>query len=697
MPVRQRSPFGWLRTALLGVLVLVVLGVIALFLFGRAGQKPVKPPVDPLKADADTKMIGQGFDYTYTQGKRPVFRIRGESVEADKDNTIYLDGVGLTLYDVQGRPYTVESREASYNRQDNEGRLRGDVHLVGPNGLSLDTPVLQLRDNGNLVSAPRPAELGLAGEYVGWAKQLDVHLPDELYVLQGNVNVATTPGKTPPMTLTADRAVYQRKQHMLQVEGTPQEIAELTRGDDTFKALRIVALLAADEKTVTFVRAHWGVSGERKQPAATPGRALLRFRGEDLAVLMQPGTNEMKTVGLEGGAKSPAWMEASGKGLARSLTARRVEAQLANGALSQATAIDNVVMTETGNPAAQGPRKVTGDRADAAFGPDGQIAGLTVQRGVTYSDPGLAVTGDRGSMTFDNGQGEFFGSPVEVRSERGQVLAPHMTYARPQGLVHADGGVRAVIEKTDDSQLAGSALGGGEGPIRVESQEGFWRESPRTFLFRGDVRAWRGANLLTAKFLSGEEQPTRKLTASGGVKTLWIPTQESAPAAGHNAVRPAANPPPPAKAGKAAAAGGESDTSREPVEVTSADMVYLEVKRLITYSGDVRVVQKDRTITCQKLEVQLGPDKKAETMTATGTVVHLVDPATGRTIDSQRAVYQVKQKVIEMFGEPVTMQDKDKNVVRGRHMIYHSDDGRVDVLGAAAAQPAPPAGGAATP
>src|SRR5262249_35456306 len=100
MPVRQRSPFGWLRTALLGVLAVVALGVLALFLSGRAGQKPVKPRVDPLKADASTKMVGQGFDYTYTQGKRPVFRIRGKSIEADKDNTIYLDGVGLTLYDV---------------------------------------------------------------------------------------------------------------------------------------------------------------------------------------------------------------------------------------------------------------------------------------------------------------------------------------------------------------------------------------------------------------------------------------------------------------------------------------------------------------------------------------------------------------------------------------------------------------------
>jgi LPS export ABC transporter protein LptC/lipopolysaccharide transport protein LptA len=714
MPVEQRSPFGWLRVVLLALLVALVLGVTSLFLFGRAGRKPVKPRVDDLKADADTKMIGRGFDYTYTQGKRPVFRIRGDSVEADKDNTIYLEGVGLTLYDPKGRPYKVESREASYNRQDNEGRLRGEVHLEGPDGLTLDTPVLQLRDNGNLVVTPRPVELGLHGDYVGSAQQLNVHLAEEIYVLQGNTSIASTPGKTPPMSLAADHAIYQRKQHVLQVEGTAKDQAELTRGTDTFKATHIVANLTPDEKSVTFVRALGAVSGQRKQAAAEPGKALLRFRGEDLAVLMQPGTNELQRVGLEGTPQSPAWLESSGGGLARSLTARRVDGQMAHGVLSEATAVDRVVITETGNPAAKGPRRATGDRAKAGFRADGQIAAVDVERGVTYSDPGLAVAGDRGTMNFDSGQGEFFGGPVQVKSERGEVLAPHMTYARTAGLVHADGGVRAVIEKVEDSQLAGSALGGGEGPIRVEAKEGFWRESPRSFLFRGDVRAWRGANLLTAKFLSGEGEP-QKLTASGGVKTLWIPTHDEATSAVPAA--PAVNGVPAAKAKakaraasgagstgpalaavKAAKAGKAPDngdaTSREPVEVTAADMVYLEAKRLITYTGDVRVVQKDRTLACQKLDVQLGADKKAETMTCNGQV-HLVDPQSGRTIDSQRAVYQIKQKVIEMFGEPVTMQDRDKNIVRGRHMIYHNADGRVDVLGQAAAAPASGSGAGA--
>ncbi len=695
-----------MRLALLAVLVVLVVGVVSLYLFGRAGRQPVKPPVDKLNADADTKMIGQGFDYTYSQGKRPVFRIRGDSIEADKDNTIYLEGVGLTLFDPKGRPYQVQSNEASYNRDDNEGRLRGEVHLAGPNGLTLDTAVLQLKDNGNLVLTPRPVDLGLHDDYVGSAQQLNVHLADELYVLQGNTTISSKPGKVPAMSLAADRAVYQRKQHMLQVEGTPKDQAVLTRATDTFKATNIVALLTPDEKSVTFIRALWGVSGERKQPAAEPGRALLRFRGEDLAVLMQEGTDEVKTVALEGGAKGPAWLESSGGGLARSLTARRVEGQMAHGVLSQATAIDSVVITETGNPAVKGPRKATGDRAQAGFRADGQISTMDLQRNVTYADPGLSVAGDRGTMSFDSGQGEFFGNPVEVKSDRGQVLAPHMTYARQQGTVHADGGVRAVIEKVEDSQLAGSALGGGgaaEGPIRVESKEGFWHESPRSFVFQGEVRAWRGPNLLTTKTLTGEDA-SKKLTASGGVKTLWIPPPAApAPASGAAA---AASPASGKGSGDAKAAGsgdaGGSDPSlHDPVEVTAAELVYLENQRLLTYTKDVKVVQTGRTLLCQKLDVQLGADKKAETMTCTGDV-HMVDYTAGRAIDSQRAVYHVKMKVIEMFGEPVTMLDRQKNVIHGRHMVYHTEGGRVDILGDAnapvpGAKPADSGGGSAKP
>ena len=73
--------------------------------------------------------------------------------------------------------------------------------------------------------------------------------------------------------------------------------------------------------------------------------------------------------------------------------------------------------------------------------------------------------------------------------------------------------------------MAGTPLSKGEGPVHVESQEAFWRQQPSSFLFRGDVRAWRGENLLLAPELRGDREADQ-LVATGGVKTLWFPTPE---------------------------------------------------------------------------------------------------------------------------------------------------------------------------
>src|SRR6202035_3345424 len=194
---KPRRPLAWLRRLLLLALVVVLAGVTALFFFGRAGKRQGQPAVDreATKADAGTTLIGQDFDYTYTEGERPIFRIRGDSIRADRQDTIFLDRVGLTLYDPEKRPYHVESREASFSRTTNEGELRGSVPLEGPSGLVLKTAVLELHDRGNLVVTPRPVQIGIGEDYISWAQHLTVHLPDQLFVLEGETNVATAPGK----------------------------------------------------------------------------------------------------------------------------------------------------------------------------------------------------------------------------------------------------------------------------------------------------------------------------------------------------------------------------------------------------------------------------------------------------------------------------------------------------------------------
>jgi lipopolysaccharide transport protein LptA len=244
--------------------------------------------------------------------------------------------------------------------------------------------------------------------------------------------------------------------------------------------------------------------------------------------------------------------------------------------------------------------------------------------------------------------------------------------------------VRATLEQVSETALAGSPLGEGEGPVMVESQEAFWKQEPSSFIFRGDVRAWRGENLLLAPELRGDKAQ-QTLVATGGVKTRWIPDSD---------VEPGAAPKPAAAKPKA----GSPQASRAPIEVAASEMTYREGTGELIYTGNVRVNQEARTLTCQNLQVELeeaqGKEdaREVETMTCTGDA-RLNDPQTGRKAEGQTAVYQVAQRRVEMTGDPVTLLDRDGNVLRGRRLFYYMDDGRVEMKGGREQAPAPAAAG----
>jgi lipopolysaccharide transport protein LptA/LPS export ABC transporter protein LptC len=672
MPIKpRRGNVTWLRVLLLLALIAVVGGVFGLLYFGRAGQAKKKPRADDtIKAEKGTTLIGQDFDYTYTQGNRPVFRIRGDSIRADKENQLFLDKVGVTIYDQEGRPFEVESREAIFKRATNEGELRGDVHLSGPNDLQLRTQALNVVEQGHTLVTERPAEIHYAGRYLAWGKQLTVKQNEQQFIFDGRANVSTLPEVQPSLSLDSTQLIYERQQRQLRAEGS----VRLARGADHIEADRLVATLDPDEKSLLFVRALGGVHGEAHAKSSGQGNTLLRFRGDDLAILMEPGGpnggREPRTVALEGKPAKlddKAELQMIGGGMTRTLLARRVEGKMAEGKLSTADGFGGVDLRETG-PKGAVLRHAAGQRAQAGFGPDGQVSSLSLQENVSYKDPQIEVSGDRGQMNFASGQGDFFGRPVHARSERGELTGPHLTYDRSTGLLHGDNGVQALLNQEQSGALSGSPLAAGEGPVHVDGKEAFLRDKPRSFLFRGDVRAWRGESLLTAAQLRGDQMPAvgggageDRLTASGGVKTLYIPRPETS--------------------------GASGGTQQKPIEVTSNELVYLSGKGILTYTGDVHAVQEGRTITCQQLEATTGKDKKVETMTCTGQA-HLVDPLAGRDLQGDRAVYKVKERVIEMYGSPVHMKDKDGNRLQGKHMTYTMDSGRVEVKGDPTAAPA---------
>ncbi|HEY4587611.1 MAG TPA: LptA/OstA family protein, partial [Thermoanaerobaculia bacterium] len=192
-------------------------------------------------------------------------------------------------------------------------------------------------------------------------------------------------------------------------------------------------------------------------------------------------------------------------------------------------------------------------------------------------------------------------------------------------------------------------------------------------IFRGDVRAWQGDNLLLAPELRGDKAADQ-LTATGGVKTLYYPTQEQSQKASTGG--PGAKPAPAAKP--------------TPIQASASELQYTQKSGVLIYTGNVRVDQEGKTITCQKMEVDLGADHQAKTMICTGDV-KVNDPKVGRKIAGQKAVYQTGQRQVEITGAPVVMNDKEGNQVRGKRVLYYVDDGRAVVQGKEGEENPPPA------
>jgi LPS export ABC transporter protein LptC/lipopolysaccharide transport protein LptA len=661
-----RSNVSRLRTLLLIVMILVLGGLAGLFLFGKAGQQAIRKPLgddDPTQAKEGTALLGEDFDYTFTERERPVFRIRGDSIRADQGGTIFLDGVGMTLYDEQGRDYHVESKEASFNREANEGKLQGNVILKGPSGLVLRTAQLHISEKGRVLISPKDVVLRYADQYVARAEKMRVNLNDEMFVLAGHTRVESLPEAEVPLALSADRTVYDRKKKLLRVEGN----AVLRRGQEQVRAQRLSAFLTEDEKSLTFINAHWNVSGRLAGSGDNPQMSVVRFAGRDLAVQMQPDVeNQPRKVMLEGGEKNRAMIETTGAGVTRTLTGLQIEGMLAQGVLTQAEAFGGVEVREATRAAGgKEVRRASGMRAQAAFRPDGQLASVNLINKVVFRDEKTRATGNRATLDMDSGRGEFLGEPVEAVSDRGRMTAPRVLYNVENQILNAVGGVRAVMEKTSDSDLAGTPLGQGEGPVFVESREALWRQNPSSFLFRGDVRAWRGENLMLTTELRGEQEADR-LVATGGVKTIWIPTDSDSKTTGK----------------KTAGAAGKSGTTakRAPVEVVAQEMTYRKGAGHLNYTGAVRVVQEGKTLTCERLDVEIGEDNKAEVMTCTGDA-KMNDPKMGRLITGEKAVYDLGTRRMEITGEKVTMKDRDGNQVQGKRVIYLVDEGKVEVKG----------------
>jgi lipopolysaccharide export system protein LptA len=724
--IRKGRAIRRLRWVLLGAAVLAVATVVALLVASRSGRPAASQEEDDetsFEPSGELVTVGEGFERTFSEGDRPLFTVRGDRYSVDREGIVYLDGVEVTIYQEDGSRYVIEGAKGRFDIERREGRLGGGVRLSTPAGVSATMRQLHVRDQGASLASQGQVVLTLGDAYEGRADKLWI-VPDRRLVhLRDEVEIRGLAGKAEGFRLRARDVLLDPRQESFRADGD----AVLSRRGEVIRARRISAFFDVETHEVQSLRARWDVSARfdrqgtlaeiggsevleennGNEAGQVPSRVLIEC--EDLVMILDPEKREAREVNIEGGPRGVARLTSveEGTGTRRLLEAVRITAALEGGQPVQVEAEERVLLAILAKPpeGAEGDegggstipsaaRRATGDRAVADFGREGVMSSVELtgdvvvadgtleatggkgvydvlleraelSGGVVLTDGGSRASGERGVFDLREGRAELFGRPAVAETEAVRMEAPRLIYARADGLVHGTGGVRARLDEADDSVLGGSPIARGDGPVWVEAEEGFFREQPRGFLFKGRVRAWRGDDLLVADELRGDETEDL-VVATGDVRTLWVPEGD----AGEE---------------QSPSADGAEPAGRAPLEVRSTKLVYRKALGLLVYTGGVVVSQESRTLACRDMDVDLSEGGGVEELRCSGDA-RVEDPAEGRTLLGDFLRYRPGSRVVEVTaaeGAKVSMRDRDGNVLEGARMTYDVDSGRVQVFGRA--------------
>lgn len=657
---RATDPVVWIRRILLllGISAVLALAVlIGAYRFGAADREGRDPAPTAARTDDRTITAGEGFDYTQTSEGEDVFRIRAQRSAKDREENVFLEAVTLDVFRDDGETYRVTSERARVNERTWDARLEGDVTISGWGDLELEARVLQLRHGGHLLLSEGEVQFALPPDLVGRASHLRLDRKTDTIILRGGVHVRSAPGVTPPMRLDCERLMYWRGEGLVRA----LDKVLIRFGDQELRTRSLALYLESDQRTLRTLRARWDVRGTTRTPTEYGGESRVEFRGQVLELEPLPADREAKRVVLGGGTGRLAIVGITDPdGLARTLIGDRLEGLARGGRVStlDGTGSPLLLVEHLDVAPPYFLRQACATRASARFDADGNLARVLLEERVELWNEEIHLSGGATALLQPaNGRIEIEGDAVQLLSDRGDLVSPRIAYTRDRGLIRASDGVRASLDSGAAAILEGTPFGQGQGPIRVESEEANWLADPASFSFLGGVRAWRDRNLLLAEQVRGD-QTSGELSASGGVKTLWF-------------TEPAA--------GAAAGAAGAAGDGAHPIQITAGHLTFRQPQQTVVYSEDVAIVERQRTIVCAELTVELSASgNEAKRMFCRGDV-RLDDPVERRRVTGEVAVYTVAQDRLEVLGDRVELVDSQQNRIAGKYLLYDLAAGTVQI------------------
>jgi LPS export ABC transporter protein LptC/lipopolysaccharide transport protein LptA len=590
----------------------------------RTGEKPL--------------VVSHTFEDTQTIGGRVVSHITAKRVIAYQSSWNTLEDVALTIYRPNGLTYDLRCPQAQFNSETKEAEVKGGVRLISSDGVVIQTAALHF--DGNRLTNHIPVQFTV-DRWNGNAGALDLDVAAETLHLFEHMTAATTPSPTEPsMSLKAVDSLFRRKESNVEFTGA----AEMTRAADRIDGEQIVGRFTPDHKTLTGLEGHGKVMMNLSS-AANPGEDLGgrkviycdRFYSE---VAPGGGINAINAVGDT--APAHAVLDGPPK---RDITCKQFRVELVNRAVNELKAEQNVVMKELG-PA---PREITTDHVTISFEQQTHKATSAFLDGnFRYTDPknqatalraNYDITGDRVLLTAEPG------FDPTVTSEGNIVKAHQIEFSPHAGTARATGAVIAQLVSRSGVAADSTNLFPAGKPVFVNSDLLVMRQTGKTALFTGNVKAWQDTNTLFAQELQVQGNGD-SIQARGGVRTTLYNSPSGA-------------------------------ARKSPVLSQSDTLNGRKNDRRLDLNGNVKMDDESRSMTSEHATFFFDANKKIERMEADGKVV-MVDPSQGRRATADKAIYHVETKIADLTGKPATSTDP-KGTVSGDQISIDTLHNKVQI------------------
>ena len=648
MANRARATTLIVFRALFGLAFLALVGALSLYLFGREGRPETALPVvvDEIDETESFSIRSEGFRFALARGERNVFEIEGEEQISERSGVTFLKNVRVTVERSDGT-YAVEALEAFYEPDTNAALLQGNVRVRGPRSFWVEAPRLELSAEGEELIAREGATFGAEERVTGRADFLLVGAGMEEFTLTGGVLLESGPAQLPPFRIEAAEMVLHRGRGYGLASGGVQIESE---GSELF-GTEVELTLDTETGEITFLKLQSNVEGDLYSNWKEERTSPLELSGDTLSIYFDAIDGRPTALSLIGTAARHAKLRQTRlDGSTLSVEMVSLKGSFIEGVLSRAEVGGGIEILSLSGGEDASARQARARTGDVRFAEDGSLAGFTLDGDVTVWDRNLVAEGERAHFDFAKGEIELFGSPVKVSHQRGSLEANRLRYLQNLGIVHGREGVSAVLRPSPEGG-GGLSIGGEAGPVRVVADETFWLANPDSVMFQGHVRAWQGTYTLIAEQLRGEAGG--KMSAAGGVRTFFNPPTASRPAPSEEEDE------------------GEIGLPQGPIEISSEEMSYQQAVGEVVYTGSVKVVQEESSLACDVLTIALDEDNEARDLSCEGDV-SILDRQRGYTLEAGRALYDLGEQRVEVFGEPITMTDSEGNKVGGACRLTYS-------------------------